>query len=512
MRWAPSDTLSDADVERGLQGVLRDGLATQAMLTLTGGVFLVAYALELGASNAAVGLLAGLPTLTQLVQLPAVALVERVRERRSICVLATAASRLFWIPIVLTPLAPPAWRLPILVASLVGYTALSAVSVTSWNSWMRDLIPMDRLGAFIAKRMALATGLSVGLNLAAGAFVDGWKATRPGQGLWAYSVLFLVGFLAGMLGVVTIARIPEPRMAEPTRPVHPLGRLGAPLKDRNFRNLLAFLGPWNFAVNLAAPFFTVYMLRRLSFPLSQVVALSVVSQLVHTASLHLWGRFTDRYSNKSVLGVCGPLLLACILGWTFTTLPEPHRFTLPLVVILHVASGIATAGVLLASRHITLKLAPREEATAYLATSGVVNALAAGLAPIVGGRFADFFLKRELALTLTWRSPSHSLSIPTLNFQQWDFFFCLAFVLGLYSLHRLALVREVGEAGERTVVHEVWVEVRKGVRNLSSIAGLRPLMQVPLVVVKVPVRVGQASMRRMGWGRTGRRKLQKSRG
>ena len=37
--------------------------------------------------------------------------------------------------------------------------------------------------------------------------------------------------------------------------------------------LLAFLGSWNFAVNLAAPFFTVHMLKRMDLSLALVVGL-----------------------------------------------------------------------------------------------------------------------------------------------------------------------------------------------------------------------------------------------
>jgi hypothetical protein len=40
--------------------------------------------------------------------------------------------------------------------------------------------------------------------------------------------------------------------------------LFAPLREGNFKRLIFFLASWNFAANLAAPFFTVYMLRSLN--------------------------------------------------------------------------------------------------------------------------------------------------------------------------------------------------------------------------------------------------------
>lgn len=70
MRFTPKDTLTKEEVRFGLKTVIKDGLASQAMVTFTMEVFLVAFALKVGASNAVVGLLAAIPPLAQLVQIP----------------------------------------------------------------------------------------------------------------------------------------------------------------------------------------------------------------------------------------------------------------------------------------------------------------------------------------------------------------------------------------------------------------------------------------------------------
>nr|CBH37249.1 hypothetical protein BSM_07260 [uncultured archaeon] len=70
------------------------------------------------------------------------------------------------------------------------------------------------------------------------------------------------------------------------------------------------------------------------------------------------------------------------------------------------------------------------------------------------------------------------------NFQQWDFFFFLAFLIGLYSIHRLAMVREEGEVKEKIVVRELISEVKRPIRNFSTAGGLRHMVQFPFSVVK----------------------------
>ena len=101
--FATKESLTDEEVARGLKLVIGDGLATQAMVTLTGGIFLVAFALQLGASNTIIGLLAAIPPLAELLQIPAVYVVDRVQKRRLVVVVASLAARLLWIPIILIP-------------------------------------------------------------------------------------------------------------------------------------------------------------------------------------------------------------------------------------------------------------------------------------------------------------------------------------------------------------------------------------------------------------------------
>jgi MFS family permease len=329
------------------------------------------------------------------------------------------------------------------------------------------------MGRIFAERLMLMTLVGSVLALLAGVMVDHWHAWTALPTRYGYAVLFAVGFISGLYSVYAMSKIPEPRMPASAGPANMRLALSEPFHDRNFRRLIIFLGSWNFAVNLAAPFFAVHMLKRLELDLTLIVALTVVSQGANVLVTRKWGQIADRFSNKSVLAVCGPLFIACIFAWTLTGSPYGHEFTIPLLVAIHVLAGISTAGVTLASGTIGLKLAPKGKATAYLATSSLVNSAAAGLAPIVGGLCADFFLGRELSLAIKWSAPAGELVLEALHLQKWDFFFITAGILGLYSLHRLALVREVGEVSERVVLAQLLLEARRAIRSLSTVAGLR---------------------------------------
>jgi len=475
MFLGPQPIVTEPDLRRGLKALMWDAAFATAVGALNSGVVLAAYALHLGASNAVIGVLAALPFWTQILQAPAVALVERLRARRLISVVCVFVARLA-LPVmaVLAFLPNRPLALVILVAAEGVHCAFNAVGACSWNSWIRDLVPEERLGRFFARRSTYAAVIGMTGSLLAGVALD-----RGGEhsGL-VFAALYGLGFLASLVSTAQLARVPEPVM-EGEQPMHLLRLLRLPLRDVNFRRLIVFLSSWQFAVNIATPFFTVYFLRQLGFGVTFVLALSVVSQIANLMVLRGWGRLSDRFSNKSVLSVAAPAFIACIAAMAGASQIEGRVAAGAYLVGLHVVMGMASAGVGLASGNIAMKLAPRGAATVYIATNSLVTSAAAGAAPLLGGLFADFFAARELTVSVLWKNPSGIYPLLPLQFTNWDFYFLIAAAFGLYALHRLTLVREEGTVENRLMVQEVLLEARRAVVNLSPVAGLRQAIAFP---------------------------------
>jgi hypothetical protein len=64
-------------------------------------------------------------------------------------------------------------------------------------------------------------------------------------------------------------------------------------------------------------------------------------------------------------------------------------------------------------------------------------------------------------------------NIPAINLKGLDFLFLLSILFGFHPVHRLLIVKEEGEAEEGVVLDQFMTEVRKAVRNVSNVAGLR---------------------------------------
>ncbi len=479
----PSDSVTSADLRLGLRMLLFDGICSQVMLVLTGGAFLVAFALLLGATGKTIGILAAMGPLAQVLQLPSVFLVRRLGLRKALVTTTAGASRFFLLVMAAVPwFVPQTLRLPVFTLSLFLFWGVGAVGGSAFGPWMRDLVPSRVLGRYFGTRLTYAVAVGAVAAILAGVGVD-WYRDHFSVETGAFSILYVVGASVGFLGVFFLSRIPEPRMSTP--PAQGIiAAVREPFRDANFRKLLAFMASWSFAANLAAPFYAVYMLQRLGIRMTVVMLLFLLSQLAYVSFLGIWGRLADRLTHKAVLSVSGPLFMVSIGLWLFTTMPGKYFLTFPLLAAIHILAGISTAGVMLSAWNITLKLAPKESSTTYLAANALVCGVAATVAPILAGIALDMLSDAGFALTLGSRSAGGGAAFPALQLRGLDIVFGAAVVFGFYALRRLALVQERGSLKEKLPLSELAAEVRTTVRSISNVAGLRQLSNFPYGILR----------------------------
>lgn len=474
----PQSTVSAEDLERGKHALVKDAAWASMVGALYGGVILVGFALEIGATPWHVGLLAAIPFFAQIAQLPAIALIERLRQRKRIAVAAASISRIIIALLALAALIPDATlALYTLLGAQVLITLFGSVGGCSLNTWLHQLLGGQGLGALFSRRLFWSTVLASLGALAAGYVVQHWPGADPMQ---AYALCFAAAGAVGFLSSYYLAKVPEPVMQK-TGPAMPLfAMLRAPFEDGEFRRVIVFMTSWNFASNLAAPFVTVYLLKQLGYGIGTVTTLWIASQMANALTLYQWGRLSDRLSNKAILAVALPVYLGCVVGLPFAALPEVHALTLPLLYSIHLVMGAASGGIALATGNLGLKLAPQGRGTSYLAAVGLAGAIAGGLAAMLGGALADWFGSRELSLVLQWSAPGAQHAIPVVNLRHWEFLFALSFVCGSYVLHALSRINEGREVSERQVIQEFVSEASRSLQQISPIDGLKDVVLFPL--------------------------------
>ncbi|HUH92127.1 MAG TPA: MFS transporter [Casimicrobiaceae bacterium] len=482
MRLRPDPIVTPEDLERGKRALVRDAAWATLAGALYGGVILVGFAVQLGASATLIGALAAIPFLAQLSQVGAMALVERARQRRRITVLAVSISRTLILGLALIPfLGEKTLQLSLLLAAQIAITLFGAIAGCSFNSWVHQLVPREALGALFSRRLFWSTVLSSLGALSAGYLVQRWPGTDK---IHAYSIAFAAAGVSGFISSYYLTRVPEPAMEASAARAPILELLRTPFLDRDFRAVILFMASWNLASNLAAPFITVYLLRQMGYELGTVTMLWMVGQVATALTMYLWGRLSDRLTNKAILSVALPAYFAGLIGLAFTAFPRLHALTLPLLYLVHIVMGTASGGIGLATGNLGLKLAPQGRGTAYLTAVSLSGSIAAGIAALAGGVLADFFAARQLSLTFQWATPGAVEQVTVLQFRHWEFLFAISFALGFYVLHRLSRIREGEEHSERTVVQQFVIEAVRSLDQLSSIEGLRTVMLFPLGLLR----------------------------
>lgn len=470
----PDERIEPAARKRGLSMLNAEVVFSSVTDAMMAGTLLTAFALHLGARPAQVGVLATVAFWAQLLQAPGVLLVERLRRRKLIAVTGVLLSAL--APAAMAALAfadaSRAARLSI-VAFVAAYCGAGAFAGCAWNAWTRDFIPRGVRGRFLARRSRIAIATSVAMGLLAALALD--FAGEGASQTVLFAALFALACGAQLLNAATLAQVPEPLMPPaPTKPERLVRLLREPLRDAKFRPLIRFSAAWQFAVNLAQPFFTVFFLQQLGLSVTVVMVLTIVSQLASGWALKRWGALIDRFGDKSVLNVSAPAYIACIAAMVGASQIGPLWLLMAYLGMLHVVMGAAGSGVALASGNIALKLSPRGAAAPYLSVNSLIASLLGGVAPILGGLGAEFFARRELAVTVQWSGPLLQGDVAGLQLTGWHFYFILSALVGLYALHRLVMIPEDGALPRREMMEAILDRARARFGRPPAVGGAEP--------------------------------------
>lgn len=448
-----------SDLDRTLRCLVLDGLTNQMMSSLTG-VFFVTFALKLGASDGYISVLAAIPAIMQLLQLPSTYLISSARSRRKVTVCAYVLSRSFWFFAAALALFVGDRSLTMLMLGFIASSAFSAIGDCAWNSWICDLVPESTYGVFLSRRLFIATAGSLVVGLAAGAFVG-----ITNDGAWSYFILFVMAGAIGSLGLLSLSRVPE----KPVIEIHPFSSILRPFRDRNFRSLMFFSFLWNFALNLVTPFLTVYLLVDLGLAMPMVILLNSLGQAVTMVSIMVWSRATAAFGNRAVLAVSCPLYMSSLVLLTFTAMPQRYAFVLALLVASYALMGISTAGAGLALNNIVFELSPKSRATAYMAANSLGSSLGLGSAPIIGGFLVDLMAHEDLFLTIKSEFQSRSLSFYASSLNRWSILFFISFLTVIYALYLLSVIREKRVFHGRTALGGTLERIRRAVSALGAI-------------------------------------------
>jgi MFS family permease len=412
----------DPQVDRTLRHSVRDGVAYSVM-SGGGETYLSAFALFLKATAPQVALIATLPPLLgSLAQLLSAWLVRRLRQRKRLILAGASLQALVWLPLLLLPLLYPGQAILLLVVCTTLYHASGNFAVPLWISLMGDLVPERKRGRYFGRRTRLAT-MTAFLALVSGGIVlqvfdtNGWT-------VFGFIALFLSAGIARVISVYHLGRMHEPSMGAAPEPL-PAGWLGR-LRESPAWRFTLYTVCMQGAVAVAAPFFTVYMLRDLHFSYLQFMANTGVAVLVQFLTLNTWGRISDIFGNRLILVTTGSIIPMLPALWLIS---DNFWYLLSVQVI----SGLNWAGFSLSGGNFLYELVSGERRSAYMAFHNVFTAMAVFAGGMFGALLTRILPQDITFYGWTWRWDSILLAVFAIS----------ALLRGLVALTFLPRLQEV---------------------------------------------------------------------
>ena len=378
-----SPVAGSVEPDRSLKISIIEGSFATVHITVSLGALVTGYALMLGANDFHLGLLAALNALSTVGSVISAQILGRLGSRKKLTVWGAAVGRALWALLCILPFTRmmPGYKLALFFAVMfLGNTILSAAN-TAWLSWMTDLVPPEKRGAYFGKRSAILGAVTMLTNYGAGWGFDRMKAAGlQDQG---FALIFgLAALFAVIAGLILNRQWEPPLKGEKPLTIYEIVRL--PFADPNFKKLLTFFIFWSLSTAVAGPFFGAHMIKNLKMPYSVIALYSIIAGILNLSTQPLWGRVIDKLGNRPVLifNLIGIFLLP--LFWLFAT----PSFYLPIWVDAFL-TGLFWPGFTLAGFNLLLLTAPEQNRTSYLSVYTMATGFSVFLASLAGGWLAN---------------------------------------------------------------------------------------------------------------------------
>ncbi len=315
--------------------------------------------------------------ITSALHLVSAYLTERLRRRKVLSLTCFAVARLATPAITLLPFITGEteirFRLYYLATALIAQAGIDALGVSSWLSWVADIVPEEQRGRFYSVRFALTTTAGVVGFLGAGRLLDAFGRETP----WGYVVTFGFAFLIGELDLVIHSGVPDRPMVVPEERIRLTRLLAAPWRHRGFRNLILMRSLLAFADGICFPLVFMYLVDDLGLGPTQTGILAAVFMVAQALAFPMWRVVGDRVGYRTVYLITCTLSGVGILYWWF--LPQNNfAFFFTMLVLARVYFGALNAGTLLAEMTLTMNTAPEKHRSMYFAqVSTLISAAAA---------------------------------------------------------------------------------------------------------------------------------------
>lgn len=375
-----SRTLNSRDYERGRKIFLYEGCAAMGIFSITSGAFLAGLANHMGASDEFNGIIGAIPALAGVVQILSSMVFEKLERRKFLISILCFCFRLllgiiFLIPFIIKNVELRLSALCILYG--ISYS-LAAFITPPASNWMIDLTPESIRGKYFALKDSYSLAFVTIITLVMGKVLDYFGDNKSLD--YGYAIVGVVVILLTVMNFVFLSNIKEPIIKKMKTKISLKDTILSPWKNKEFRKIIVLFIIWNIALQIAGPFFSVYMVTKLKLTYTYIMIMGVLTSLVRVFIVAYWGKFADSRSWVACAKYSIGALAICHGLWMLVD-KNSMGFLIP---FLHIVGGIAWGGINISLFNIQFVFSPKEGRTMYLGLNAAVGGVLGFLSTIFG--------------------------------------------------------------------------------------------------------------------------------
>jgi Na+/melibiose symporter-like transporter len=374
--------LTNEDYAYSRKMFLYESSSANAAVAICGGAFLAGFNNYLGVSDEVSGIIAGIPILTGVVQIFSPIIFEKIEKKKFLICLSYLLNRIllgfmYLIPLMVTGTAH---RIILMLSMYILSSAFSSFAAAPVGGWIVDLAPTQIRGIYLGKKDAVSLITNTVTGLTMGWILDLFRAAN--QERLGFIFIGCVVLMISIANFIFMSKVHEPLNKKSNDTIRIRDVIVKPFQDTNFRKVIIFTVLYNIALQISAPYFSIYMVTGLKLNYGYITMIGILSTATRVFFSKRWGKLADRTSwhKVTILSIFALGLNHCI--WIVIN-PSTASISFPLVQLI---SGATWAGAAISVFNLPFMYLPEQGRTMYLSSNAAYGALAGFLSTLVGSR------------------------------------------------------------------------------------------------------------------------------
>ncbi len=308
---------------------------------VVGGSFLTKLLDYVGFSDAAIGIISSLISLTCVFQLLSMLVVQKICNTKKYSMTLQALGRLMFMSLYLIPFLPFAkeYRGALIVAGIVLAYLCYYLATSVTFKWGNSFVDPRKRAEFSAVKEMVSLFLGMIVTLAVGYVMDAFEASDNLEGGFIFcAVAVLIFATCDLTCLLLIKNDIKPKVKQETVPMKVV--LQNTIGKKGFRNIVILSTLYNIAVYFSVGFLSTYRLNahELAFSVATVELFNVIGSGARFLISKPFGRFSDKtsFAKGAELGM---MLTAASFLFCVVTVPATRYLVILQILLYHMAAA-----------------------------------------------------------------------------------------------------------------------------------------------------------------------------